>query len=89
MNKIFQMLESISFIVVATGGCTSGVYRFKLQENRYVFVQTKSRLFSDSIMSMHSIIRECDNDTELKGSASTSLMKSIIGQTGSKKRYVI
>ena len=29
--------------------------------------------------------RECDTDTELKGSASTSLMKSIIGQTGGNK----
>lgn len=32
------------------------------------------------------IYRECDTDTELKGSASTSLMKSIIGQTGGKNR---
>ena len=33
--------------------------------------------------------RECDTDSELKGSASTSLMKSIIGQQGQQKnRYV-
>ncbi|CAH1773628.1 unnamed protein product [Owenia fusiformis] len=66
---------------------TSSVYRFKLRDNKYVFVQTKSRLFSkpvtsepEFVMSTHSIIRECDSDIELKGSASTSLMKSIIGQ---------
>jgi hypothetical protein len=35
----------------------------------------------DFILSTHSIIRECDSENELKGSASTSLMKSIIGQS--------
>ncbi|XP_060582282.1 nuclear receptor coactivator 3-like [Ruditapes philippinarum] len=71
---------------VNNGSNTSGVYRFKMQESRYAFVQTKSKLFqnaingsSEFIMSTHSIIRECDSDNELKGSASTSLMKSIIG----------
>ncbi|XP_053383143.1 nuclear receptor coactivator 2-like isoform X2 [Mercenaria mercenaria] len=71
---------------VKNGSNTSGVYRFKMQESRYAFVQTKSKLFqnpingsSEFIMSTHSIIRECDSDNELKGSASTSLMKSIIG----------
>ncbi|WAR17525.1 NCOA2-like protein [Mya arenaria] len=71
--------------VIQNGQNTSAVYRFKMQENRFVFVQTKSKLFqnpnnvsSDFIMSTHSIIRECDSDSE-KGSASTSLMKSIIG----------
>ena len=51
-------------------------------------MQTKSKLFSngdsseqDFILSTHSIIRECDSENELKGSASTSLMKSIIGQS--------
>ena len=53
-----------------------------------MFVQTRSKHFSngnngesDFIMSTHSIIRECDSEVELKGSASTSLMKSIIGQS--------
>ena len=30
--------------------------------------------------------RECDTDAELKGTASSSLMKSIIGQTGGPRR---
>jgi nuclear receptor coactivator 2 len=80
--------------VLRNGSNTSGVYRFKLQENRFVFVQTKSKLFKNPntskpefIMSTHSIVRECDAESELKGSASTSLMKSIIGQSGGKNRY--
>ncbi|ELU05826.1 hypothetical protein CAPTEDRAFT_92183 [Capitella teleta] len=87
-----QQLSKHHKEVLKNGSNTSGVYRFKLQENRYVFVQTKSKLFSNPntnkpefIMSTHSIVRECDADTELKGSASTSLMKSIIGQSGGKK----
>nr|XP_022340433.1 nuclear receptor coactivator 2-like isoform X4 [Crassostrea virginica] len=75
--------------VLKTKSNTSSVYRFKLQDNRYVFVQTRSQLYENGnngdhsfIMSTHSIIRECDSDVELKGSASTSLMKSIIGQSG-------
>lgn len=74
--------------MLKTKSNTSSVYRFKLQDNRYVFVQTRSQLHEYSnngdqrfIMSTHSIIRECDSDVELKGSASTSLMKSIIGQS--------
>lgn len=74
--------------VLKTKSNTSSVYRFKLQDNRYVFVQTRSQLYENGnngdhsfIMSTHSIIRECDSDVELKGSASTSLMKSIIGQS--------
>ena len=77
-----------SVLVLKTGGNTSSVYRFKLQDNRYVFVQTKSKLFTnknngdnDFVMSTHSIIRECDTENELKGSASSSLMKSIIGNS--------
>lgn len=77
------------FAVLKTKSNTSSVYRFKLQDNRYVFVQTRSQLYENGnngdhsfIMSTHSIIRECDSDVELKGSASTSLMKSIIGQSG-------
>lgn len=53
-----------------------------------MFVQTKSKIFhgvdsndQDFVLSTHSIIRECDSENELKGSASTSLMKSIIGQS--------
>ncbi|RUS76646.1 hypothetical protein EGW08_015594, partial [Elysia chlorotica] len=68
------------------GQNTSSIYRFKLAENRYVFVQTKSKLFNNNltgkpeyIISTHSIIRECDSEVQLKGSASTSLMKSVIG----------
>ncbi|KAK7484351.1 hypothetical protein BaRGS_00024356, partial [Batillaria attramentaria] len=87
-NDISQLKKHLSE-VVKNASNTSGVYRFKLQENRYVFVQTKSKLFYNSlnhqpeyIMSTHSIIRECDSEVELKGSASTSLMKSIIGQSG-------
>ena len=52
------------FSVLKNGQNTSGVYRFKLAENRYVFVQTKSKLFSspnsnepEFIMSTHSIVR--------------------------------
>ncbi|VDI35698.1 nuclear receptor coactivator 2 [Mytilus galloprovincialis] len=73
--------------VLKTGSNTSSVYRFKFQDNRYFFVQSKSKIFrsdnceQDFILSTHSIIRECDSENELKGSASTSLMKSIIGQS--------
>ncbi|XP_074657024.1 uncharacterized protein LOC141910208 isoform X3 [Tubulanus polymorphus] len=80
-----QLLTKHHQEVLKNGSNTSGIYRFKLQGNRFVFVQTKSKLFNNQmtsepefIMSTHSIIRECDNDLELKGSASTSLMKSII-----------
>ncbi|KAH9496215.1 hypothetical protein Btru_010515 [Bulinus truncatus] len=88
-----QQLQKHSQDVLKNGQSTSGVYRFKLAENRYVFIQTKSTLFNNHvtnepefIMSTHSIIRyECDSDLELKGSASTSLMKSIIGQTANSR----
>ena len=50
--------------VVKNGSNTSGVYRFKLQEGRFVFLQTKSKLFynhatqaPEYILSTHSIIR--------------------------------
>ncbi|XP_050406274.1 nuclear receptor coactivator 2 isoform X2 [Patella vulgata] len=86
LNKHFQEVRK-------NGSNTSSVYRFKLLEGKYVFVQTKSKLFSNPIsneaefvMSTHSIIRECDSEVELKGSASTSLMKSIIGPSGSSNR---
>ena len=48
----------------ANGSNTSGLYRFKLCDSRYVFVQTKSKLFNNSsngepeiIMSTHCIVR--------------------------------
>ncbi|XP_076457101.1 uncharacterized protein LOC143291220 isoform X2 [Babylonia areolata] len=75
--------------VANNGSNTSGVYRFKLQDNHYVFVQTKSKMFfganqsPEYTISTHCIIRECDSEGELKGSASTSLMKSLVGQSGS------
>ena len=54
----------LCFSVRSNGSNTSGVYRFKLQENRYVFVQTKSKLFKhpktgqpEFTMSTHSIVR--------------------------------
>lgn len=85
-SKDLQQLSKHLQEAIKNGSNTSGVYRFKMQENRYAFVQTKSKLFqnrisgtSEFIMSTHSIIRECDSDNELKGSASASLMKSIIG----------
>ncbi|KAK2175862.1 hypothetical protein NP493_702g03084 [Ridgeia piscesae] len=60
------------------------------------FITTKSKLFRNPstgkpeiIFSTHCIVRECDADTELKGSASTSLMKSIIGQSGPKNRNLL
>ena len=50
--------------VAKNGSNTSGVYRFKLQEGRFVFLQTKSKLFynhatqaPEYILSTHSIIR--------------------------------
>jgi len=46
------------------GSNTSGVYRLRLSDQRYVFIQTNSKLFKslvtnqpEFIMSTHSIIR--------------------------------
>jgi hypothetical protein len=50
---------------------TSSVYRFKLNDNKYAFVQTKSKLIKhktkEFIHSLHSIIRDIDTELELKG----------------------
>ncbi|KAL8576012.1 hypothetical protein ACOMHN_052030 [Nucella lapillus] len=67
----------------------TNVYRFKVQDNHYVFVQTQSKLFFNAsqtpeyIISTHGVIRDCESEGVLKGSASSSLMKSIIGTTSS------
>lgn len=61
----------------------SSIYRFRLHDDIYAFVNTQSKLFSstnqtDSILSTHTIVRLIDNINDLNGTASTRLMKSII-----------
>ncbi|CAF1481951.1 unnamed protein product, partial [Rotaria sordida] len=71
--------------VIEKGESKSGVYRFCLHDDIYAFVNTYSKLFSntttgksESIMSTHTIVRLIDNINDLNGNASTRLMKSII-----------
>jgi len=52
------------FAVRMMGSNTSGVYRLQLSDDRYVFIQTNSKLFKspltnqpEFVMSTHSIIR--------------------------------
>ena len=59
MNLLFLVISVSKF-----GHGTSSVYRFKLNDNRYVFVQTKSKFFTnnankepDYVLSTHSIVR--------------------------------
>jgi hypothetical protein len=60
LNDVLQKYEN-----------TSSVYRFKLNDNKYAFVQTKSKLIKlnvrEFIHSLHSIIRDIDTELELKG----------------------
>ena len=58
--------------VKANGSNTSGLYRFKLCDSRYVFVQTKSKLFNNPsngepefIMSTHCIVRSVSCQCQL------------------------
>ncbi|CAF0731098.1 unnamed protein product [Didymodactylos carnosus] len=75
--------------VIENGEAKSPVYRFRLHDGAYAFVNTRSKLFSnqtatstsDSILSTHTIIRLIENSNDLHGNASTRLMKSIISST--------
>ncbi|CAF1063625.1 unnamed protein product [Adineta steineri] len=78
INKHFQE-------VVEKGESKSAVYRFCLHDGIYAFVNTQSKLFSntttgksESIVSTHTIVRLIDNINDLNGNASTRLMKAII-----------
>jgi hypothetical protein len=71
--------------VIEKGESKSSIYRFCLHDDIYAFVNTQSKLFSntttgksESIVSTHTIVRLIDNINDLNGTASTRLMKSII-----------
>ena len=77
--------------VAKNGSNTSGVYRFKLQEGRFVFLQTKSKLFynhatqaPEYILSTHSIIRSVHPVHTLHRQVSTSCR-----HTPSSGQYVL
>jgi len=59
-----HLVVGVMLSVRKIGSNTSGVYRLRLSEQRYVFIQTNSKLFKNPltnqpefIMSTHSIIR--------------------------------
>ena len=64
MTSALYVSVAVCVAVKANGSNTSGLYRFKLCDSRYVFVQTKSKLFNNPsngepefIMSTHCIVR--------------------------------
>lgn len=75
--------------VLKNGSNTSSVYRFYLSTEHYLFIQTNSKLFRNPvsncpefIMSTHSIVRECDNASEMaEDTASDSFIRAIIGSS--------
>lgn len=67
--------------VLAEGTDQSNIYRFRFADSKYAFVRTKSTRFqgqSTFVMSEHTVVRECEGDSELKNSAGTALMKSLV-----------
>ncbi|CAD5114789.1 DgyrCDS3830 [Dimorphilus gyrociliatus] len=67
--------------VLTDGTDQSNIYRLRFADSRYAFVRTKSTKFQGQntfIMSEHTVVRECEGDHELKNSAGTALMKSLV-----------
>ena len=86
MTSALYVSVAVCVAVKANGSNTSGLYRFKLCDSRYVFVQTKSKLFNNPsngepefIMSTHSIVRSVPSAHSIVRSVSSahSIVRSV------------
>uniref|UniRef100_A0A1I8J9M3 PAS domain-containing protein n=1 Tax=Macrostomum lignano TaxID=282301 RepID=A0A1I8J9M3_9PLAT len=62
---------------------SSAVYRCQVAAGQYAFVKTRSKLWPDNkiFLSTHCIVRDCEAESDLKGTASASLLKRMYAAT--------